>query len=159
MGDSCKTNGNMLEAVMFQVFEQKKDMSDECYSKLCNTLKDFKEEFETKQANQPKLYLVKYCLTTIYIKKEIHRCSCGSDDDDDADNCVRTRYNIVTTIMSSVNQSPQSTASLFAQGKIELNEEGVPRFVCQGTQLTLGRDEGCMNTATVLSIAEYPGMK
>ena len=157
MGDSCKTNGNMLEAVMFQVFEQKKDMSDECYSKLCTTLKDFKEEFETKQANQPKLYLVKYCLTTIYIKKEIHRCSCGSDDDDDADSCVRTRSNIVTTIMSSVNQCPHSTAMLFTQGKLELNKEGIP-YLHQGKQLTLGRDEGCMNTAVILSIDEYPGM-
>ena len=60
--------------------------------------------------------------------------------------------------MSSVKKSPQSTASLFAQGKIEVNEEGVPRFVAQGTQLTLGRDEGCMNTAVILSIDEYPGM-
>ena len=61
--------------------------------------------------------------------------------------------------MSSVKKSPQSTASLFAQGKIELNEQGVPCFVAQGKQVTLGRDEGCMNTATILSIAEYPGMK
>ena len=42
MCDPCKNDCNMLEAVMLQVFEQKKDMNDECYNKLCNTLKDFK---------------------------------------------------------------------------------------------------------------------
>jgi len=157
MGDSCKTNGNMLEAVMFQVFEQKKDMSDECYNKLCNTLKDFKEEFETKQANQPKLYTVKYCLMTVYIKKEIHRCSCGSDDEDDADSCVQARSRIITTIMSSVNATSQSTDTLFAQGKVELRE-GKLAFVHQGRVINLYRDEGCMNTAVILSIDEYPGM-
>ena len=50
MGDQERKNdSHMLESLMYNVFELKTDMTDDCYNKICQLLKDFKEESDKKQ--------------------------------------------------------------------------------------------------------------
>ena len=143
----------MLEAAMYNVFEFKKDMTDDCYNKICQTFKDLKEEIDGKQANQPQLYTVKYSLTNTYIKKDVHVCDCDDDRDVDIENRVCSTSTTITTIMYSVPQSTYGYSHCFSQGQL-ICKDGKPRIE-QGHTLQLTNNGDCMLTATIISIEKY----